>query len=613
MKKLLTSLIAASLALQCGAVCSFAATTVTVGEKQNLISEDFSGTDPLSTWTVEKGSGQYTDNAASASIVTDDTLNNYDLVEPYLKISNPSSQAYANNVTATKSFTVPSTGLVRASFKYSSDHGAANADIRLTDDNGNGIVIGSGAEGGTAPSTIVDGEEQTPKGSETNRVFVNTYSNGNWATSYAVGDAYIFDLGSTGWGKYWRNIEVVANTSSERVNTTIANQSISLGGGVYAVALTATAGSETTNILKGYLPEMGTFSKFTVMSKEYVSDGKETRLDDVSVDFEPVTVVDTSYLDLPINDTFDGTAGTLPAGWTSNLSENSDARYAKVSNENMGGNTAHLRIHKNDNNSWNEIDVDRAFEVPEGGALINISFDYLTANEAKGYGKKILLMNGTTEAVIVEHKPVNGNNVVLTDKDDTDSVNWPATVLGDELSQWRHFDFTINCSTAAQSGLGAGEYVLSFDNGELVKGKLRGGVTTLDKIRFTSDVTISSDVCVDNLKISKAGFESKAEYDVKMTKLAEGSTDPVVNGDSTTYNVGYIAETSGAFSSVIVEKKYGEVMGMPLGVNLTGEAAVKFGLQINGLKSADEIVGVYLSKRIVDLAAGTATAPKAIN
>lgn len=613
MKKLLTSLIAASLALQCGAVCSFAATTVEIGTAQNLCSDDFSGENPLSSWTVEKGSGQYTDNAAVASIVTDSSANSYDLIAPYLKISNPNSKAMANNVTATKSFTVPSTGLVRASFKYSSDHGAANADIRLTDDNGNGIVIGSGAEGGTAPSTIVDGEEQTPKGSETNRVFVNTYSNGNWATSYAVGDAYIFDLGSTGWGKYWRNIEVVANTSSERVNTTIANQSISLGGGVYAVALTATAGSETTNILKGYLPEMGTFSKFTVMSKEYVSDGKETRLDDVSVDFEPVTVVDTSYLNLPINDKFDGTAGTtLPSGWTSNA-ENNDMRYVKVSNEDMGGNTTHLRIHKNDNNSGNIINADRAFEVPADGALINISFDYLSANDQGAEGKKILLMKDSKDAIIIEHKSTYPGKVVLTDKDDSRDNTWPATLLGDETSQWKHFNFIINCSTVAQGGLGAGKYVLSFDNGDWVTGKLREDVTTLDKIRFTSDLYTYSDVCVDNLKISKAGFESNTDYDFEMTKPETGSTDEVVNGDSTTYNVGYIAETSGAFSSVIVEKKYGEVMGMPLGVNLTGEAAVKFGLQINGLKSADEIVGVYLSKRIVDLAAGTATAPKAIN
>ncbi|MGN0181598.1 MAG: hypothetical protein ACI4DP_04185, partial [Candidatus Ornithomonoglobus sp.] len=587
MKKLLTSLLAAALAVQCGAVCSFAASTVTVGEKQNLCSEDFSGENPLSTWTVVNGSEGYADNAASASIVTD--VNNYDLVAPYLKISNPTSNAMANTVTATKSFTVPSTGLVRVSFKYSSDHGAANADLRLTDDNGNGIVIGSGAEGINVPSKIVDGEEQTSKGSEDNRVFANTYSNGSWATSYAVGDAYTFDLGSTGWGKYWRNIEVVANTSSEGVNTTIAGQSITLGSGVYAVALTATAGSETTNILKGYLPTMGDFSKFTVMSKGWIADGKETRLDDLSVDFEPVTLVDTSYLELPINDTFDGTAGTLPAGWTSNLSENSDTRYVKVSNDAMLENTSHLRIHKEGENDWNEIQADRTFELPAEGGLININFDYLTANAQKGYGKKILLMSGTTEAVIVEHKYVTDNNVVLTDKDGTDSVNWPATVLGNEEIAWRNFNFTINCSNAELGGLGAGEYVVSLDNGEAVKGKLRGGVETLDKIRFTSDVGISSDVCVDNLKITKAGFESNSTYDVEMTKPETGSTDEIITDEGTTYNVGYTAEVKGAFSSVIIEKKYGIVKGLPLNVDLSAnEGTIIFGLQINGLTAEDE-------------------------
>lgn len=615
MKKLLTSLLAAALAVQCGAVCSFAAATVTVGEKQNLFTDDFSG--ELS-WDVTRSNTNY-GNAAQASIVTDSALNKNNLIAPYLKVSNSNNNATADTITLTKGFTVTETGIVRASFKWSSDVYMANADVRLTDDSGNGIIIGSATTDIetniiTAPVEI-EGETQTPYSGGKYCVYVCTKS-GDKYKSYALGEAYDNDLAifDTSFAEAWRNIEIVANTSSHRVNTTIAGRDISLGSGVYAVSMNHKVGSDKSNLLKGYLPEMDSFSKFSVMSKGYLFQvsGVETRIDDVSVDFEPVTVVDTSYLELPINDTFDGTAGALPAGWTSNLSENSDARYVKVSNEDMGGNTAHLRIHKNDNNSADKITVDRAFEIPADGALININFDYLTANEQKGYGKEIYLMSGDEKAVIVEHKHVNGDKVVLTDKDDTDSVNWPATVLGDELSQWRHFDFTINCSNAELGGLGAGEYVLSFDNGEAVTGKLRGGVKTLDKIRFTSDVNISSDVCIDNMTISKRGFDSNAAYDVAMIKPETDSTDVITTAEGTTYNVGYIADIEGAYNSVIIEKKYGILKGLPLTVDLSGNSgSVKFGLQINGLKAEDEIQNVYISKRTIDFNAGTATVPGA--
>ena len=826
MKKLLVSLISAAVAVQCCAVSGLAAWSVDVDSKETLYQTDFSGENELSTsWTVETGTEPYEDNVASASIVADNSVN-YDLVAPYLKISNPISSAMARTVKVTKSFTVPSTGIVRASFKYSSDHGAANADIRLTDDNGNGIVIGSGAEGADAPTIMVDGEEQSPKGSEYNRVFVNTHSNGNWGTSYAVGDAYIFDLGDNGWGKRWRSIEVVANTSDQKINTTIAGNNISLGGGVYAVAFTVTTGEASTNILKGYLPAMGNFSKFTVMSKGYTSNGKETRIDDVSIDFEPVIYIDdsefanwkgivwgeidpalsdqhasmliqsdasdmsdlgvgwtrffvgqsfnqdriesmvraanendvnilmnyikatgsteygtaeeeaaemeyltelvnkyksfTSYweigneqniawlnsdrdnaklenyakhlrdsyntikaadpnatvilgglseyyaedwvsafanitvdgqpaykycdevafhpyaetpvksnitgkdgsvervqsfvsamethwgtdmpvwitevgfhaesswninqtpgkvasedikaeyltevmnkihaelstaprpvmwyilhevgngdiagyglmknkisdygvsttelaayaameslvtvkrsaVELPVIDVFAEKAGTTPEGWSSNLGENSERKYVSISNEEAIGNTAYMRIHKDDGETWNEIQADREFQIPEGGALIDISFDYLVMCDSKGYGKKILLMNGDSTGIIVEHKYVDGNNIVLTDQEGLGGNNYPPTVIGNEESTWGHFNFTINCSNESIDGLNAGEYKLSYNGGSPIQGKMRDGITTLNKIRFTSAVGKNSDTYIDNLNIS---------------------------------------------------------------------------------------------------------------
>lgn len=658
MKKILISLLTAALAAQCGSVCGFARTIVTVGEQTTLFSTDFLTENELASgWNVETNTQtNYAKNAA-ASIVTDPSNNQKDLTPPYLKISHDTIDAanpqgyYANQITVTKNFNIPEnqTGIVRAAFKWSSDHAVANADLRLTDDNGNGIIIGSANKlsdttistepydvGGEtqipytktssteAPSTEAPASEtpatgdpsEQPEESESDGyycVYVRTVSGGSYLTTYALGEAYDNDLAQADkypedTVKVWSDVEIVANTSSVSVDTTIAGQNISLGSGVYAVAFAHEVYTAKSNMLKGYLPSgMGSFSKFTVMSKEFIQYGVETRLDDLSVSFQPVTAFD-SNTELPIYDTFDETAGTIPMGWKSSLTGNSDTTYVSISNEEVIGNKAYLKIHKGDN-ATDAISADREFELPSGGALINISFDYLVTADLMGYGKQILLMNGDTSGVIVEHKPESGDSIVLTDKDGLGGKNYDPTVLGNEARTWRHFDFAVNCSGIERCGLAPGCYALSYNN-QVITGKMRDGVTTLNKIRFTSAVVINSDTYIDNLRIFKLGFDNNDAYDVAMTKPETGSTMMVTKDEKTYYNVGYTATTEGAYSSVIIEKKYGMVMGCPLSVDLSGNSgAVEFGLQINDLNAEDEIYSVYISKRTVDLASKSATAP----
>ncbi|MGN0181600.1 MAG: hypothetical protein ACI4DP_04195 [Candidatus Ornithomonoglobus sp.] len=827
MKKLLASLLAAALTVQCGAVCSLAAWDVHADAKENLCQTDLSGENELSTgWSIVNINND-AENNAYAEIATESF---WDMMAPYLKIRNDNvTGAVHNQVQAIKEFTMPEgkTGVVRASFKYSSNHGNSNAVIRLSDSDNKGILIGSAyAVGADSEPVIIDGEEQNPQGNEANRIYVADLLGTGESASYALADGYIWDLGADGWGKMWRDFEIVANTSDKSINTTIAGSSITLGGGIYAVAVTTTLNEATTNILKGVLPaDMGSFSKFAIESGAWIQDGTETRIDDLSIDFEPITYINdtefanwkgvvwgeidpsltddnanklilsdaadmsdlgvgwtrffvgqnydqdriesmiraanekgvkvlmdyikktgsteygtaeeeaaemeyltelvnkyksfTSYweigneqnlawldsgrdsaklenyakhlrdcyntikaadpnatvilgglseyyaedwvsafaditvdgqpaykycdeaafhpyaetpdrqnerdgsvervrafvsamktswgtdmpvwitevgfhataswdinkapgkvasedikaeyltevmnkihaelgevqrpvmwyilhevgngdiagygltkkkiyeygvsktelaaytsmknlvtvkasaADLPISDTFAEAAGTIPEGWTSNLGENNDAKYVSISNEAMLDNTGYMRVHKNDGESWEEVQADREFKIPEGGALINISFDYLVMCDSAGYGKKILLMNDDTTGVIIEHKYEAGaNSVVLTDKDGLGGENYPATVIGDEVREWRHFNFTINCSDSELGGLPAGYYTLSYNNNEAITGKIRDGLTSLNKIRFTSAVGKNSDTCIDNLNIT---------------------------------------------------------------------------------------------------------------
>lgn len=868
MKKLLSSLLAAAVAMQCGAVSCLAAWKTDTVSKTNLCSADFSAANELSTWDTQTVVEYNADNAPVASISADSL---WDMTAPYLTVTNPTANSMADQKTFTKSFTVPAdqTGLIRTSFKFSNDHGAANADIRLTDDSGNGIIIGTGDEGQNSPPVYIDGELQQPYGNEPYRVYVVTKSGESYSTSYALGNAFTFDLGATGWGKMWRNVEVVANTTDKKVSTTIADRNITLGKGIYAVALTLTVGSETTtNILRGYLPEMGNFSKFTIMSKGWISNGVVTRLDDLSVDFEPIEYVNDaefanwkgvvwgeldealsdsyaktlilsdaadmsdlgvgwtrifvgrnynqsriesmiraahekgvkvlmtyikktgsteygtadeeaeemaylkslvnkykgitryweignepniswldsardsaklenyakhlrdcyntikatdesatvilgglseyysedwvsefakltidgkpaySYLDevayhpyrdtpqeslgrvtafkdamktswgielpiwiteigfhataswdkyvtpgkveteeikaqyltavmngihellssvqrpvmwyqihekgggvagygltqktvqefgvdkttlpayaamkglitekaesdaLPISENFSQAAGTLPNGWTSNLSGNTAERYVSISNDPLSYNTAYLKISKQDGKSADEITADRAFALPEYGGLISLSFDYVANGENKGYGKKIKLMNGDTDGIVIENGWFeNGNNIAaLGLSGDGDEP----TVLGDEVVDWRHFEFVINCSNETLGGLAPGEYTLSYNNNTALKGKMKNNLTSLNKIRFTSGAYVNADIGIDTLNISVKDVPSILE--ISTANAANGQANITFSSSKSSVkgDICIAAYKDNAFSRMVYMQK----------------------------------------------------------
>ena len=59
-------------------------------------------------------------------------------------------------------------------------------------------------------SEIVDGEEQKPYGNEGNRIYVADLLGTGESASYALGNGYTWDLGANGWGKMWREVEIVA-------------------------------------------------------------------------------------------------------------------------------------------------------------------------------------------------------------------------------------------------------------------------------------------------------------------------------------------------------------------------------------------------------------------
>ena len=818
MKKLLSSLLAASIAMQCGAVSSLAAWHGDTNGKTALCSIDFSKVNELETWEVKKTETEESDpDNAPVLAIGENSIQ--DMTAPYLTVTNPKQYTKADMIRATKSFT-PSeeNGIVRTKFKYSSNHGNSNADILITDDNGNGIVIGSAwwPLGNVGSPAYVDGELQQSVGNEQNRVYTNTISNGISSAAYAIGNSYYWDLGANGWGRMWRNIEVVANTSGKSVSTTIAGKDITLGKGVYAVADTVTLNSASTNIYKGYLPEMGAFSKFSIVTKSNVREGTQTRLDDISVEYEPLTYVNDSeyanwkgvvwgdfayeldadsaskiissdaadmsdlgvgwtrifvgagydqdrieslvraannkgikvlmtyikksgstvygtaeeeaaemaylsslvnkykgvtsyweignepnldwlnknkdsarlenyakhlrdcyntiksvdddatvilgglseyyatdwvnafteitvdgkpaykYFDeaafhpyadnpasaiskatafknavktswgempiwiteigfhamtdwnsnntpgkvaseevkaeylttvmnglheslgdiqrpvmwyilhekigngngyglvtksadehgvmknvlaayakmkslkpgaefaseLPINDTFDETDGTIPDGWSFNIAGSASEGSVGVSAVSLAGHEGYLAVKKNDTNSPHIVSAERSFNIPNNGGLINISFDYIAQGDKKGYGKSIVLMNDDTSGISIAAEPYNGINIVLSGYltgNDTDEK----TILTEEKEEWFKFDITVNCSNSVLSGLQPGEYTLSCNGGEALKGILKNGLTSLNKICFTSGVYVSSSIGVDNLSITE--------------------------------------------------------------------------------------------------------------
>ncbi len=813
MKKLLSSLLAASIMLQCGAVLSFAAWHGDTNGKTTLCSIDFSAEKELETWDIQKTENGYPDNAPVMAIGTDSVQ---DMTAPYLTITNLAG-GMADTIKAVKSFTpAEEKGIVRAKFKYSSNHGNANAGISLTDNDGNGINVGSTFWTGGGSPMYVDGELQQSVGNEANRIYTNTVSNGTSSAAYAIGNAFTFDLGANGWGKMWRSIELVANTSGKTVNTTIAGEDITLGKGVYAAAYTVTLNEASTNIYKGYLPEMGDFSKFSVQTHAWVGEGNVTRLDDISVGFEPLsyendseyanwkgvvwgdfaysldadtaskiipsdaadmsdlgigwtrifvgagydsdrieslvraannkgikvlmtyikrsgsTVYGTAedeaaemdylsslvnkykgvtryweignepnldwlrndrdnarvenyakhlrdcytaiksaddnatvilgglseyyaddwisafsaitvdgkpaykYFDeaafhpyadnpvlainkvkafkdavktnwgempvwiteigfhamadwnvnstpgkvaseeikaeylttvmngiheslsdiqrpviwynlherigggngyglvtksadehgvtktvlpayanmkslkpgaeyaveLPVNDTFDETDGTIPDGWTAGIAGGASEGSVGVSSAALINHEGYLSVKKNNTDNEHVIKAERNFNIPNNGGLINIRFDYIAQGDKKGYGKSIILMNDDTRGIFIDNGWYgNGNNIAVSDMQGSGSNEM--TVIGDEVDEWRSFDITVNCSDSVLSGLQPGEYTLSYKGGEALKGKMKNGLTSLNKICFTSGAYVKSSVGVDNLSITE--------------------------------------------------------------------------------------------------------------
>lgn len=289
MKKLLSSLLAASIVLQCGAVSSLAAYKGDTEEKTTLCSINFSEKNELDKWTVVNTNHGYPDNTPVLAVCADSVQ---DMVAPYLTVTNPTT-GMANTFTATRTFDKPEEmGVVRTKFKYSNDHGNSNATISITDDDGYGIVFGSSFWTGGGSEYTLDGELQKSYGNEANRAYIYTKSESSSSAAYAIGNTYTFDLGANGWGKMWRNVEIAANTSDGEISTTIAGNDITLGKGVYAVAYSDTLGNNTTtNIFRGYMPEMGAFSKFTISTQAWIGNGVQTRIDDLSVELEPAKYV----------------------------------------------------------------------------------------------------------------------------------------------------------------------------------------------------------------------------------------------------------------------------------------------------------------------------------
>lgn len=313
MKKMLTMLLAAVMLLQCGAVCSFAGWQPDTGNTQVIFSEDFSdyavgetvdGKDLYwpNGWTVTKQDGEFTvkayANAETEKAITDNnSWPNGPLRAPYLKLySVGAAKNTSQALTAEKTFSLPedTKGIVRTKFKYYVNHGNYSAAVKLTDENGKGIIINTAWGGGASSEPVyVDGELQSPFGNQNCRIYVRDLLGTGNSASYALGNSYTFAYVD------WNCFEIVANTTDKKIVTTVGGSEISLGGGIYAVALTAVHvdadGNKlppSTNILKGVLPsDMGKFSKFSMSTPAWLENGNYACLKDVSVEYTPVTYV----------------------------------------------------------------------------------------------------------------------------------------------------------------------------------------------------------------------------------------------------------------------------------------------------------------------------------
>lgn len=287
--------VAAALVLQCGAVDVSAYGWETDSEgTQTLLSDDFSGekvegaTDGETQlyypkeWTITKNNSGKTIKAY-ADVATE---SNGSLTAPYFKIYNKGgSKDFCENIEATRSFTIPEgSGIIHASFKYSVDHSNYCPAVKLTDDNGNGVNIGSEWHSQIANVTV-DGDVQSDKWSGQAMIVRNILG-----LSQADSNKKSLSIGSgDSWDpKYWRTIDVVVNTTGRRVNAKVGDKTVNLGSGFYAVGVVST----DTYVVKGILQqETGTLSKFTVKSPGWFSEGSEVRIDDVSVEFTPVKYV----------------------------------------------------------------------------------------------------------------------------------------------------------------------------------------------------------------------------------------------------------------------------------------------------------------------------------
>ncbi len=292
----LSALISAALIWQC-AFAAFAGWEPDAENTYDAYSTDFSDYVPgeivgdkqlnqPAGWTFEKSNSSW-ELKAYADIVTDSVGSMPGV--PYLRLYNNGEQKLSESIRAKKEFELPDegVGIVRTKFRYSTNHGNYAAGVGITDSNGKGVNISSGWAGSwETDGGAVDGESQTTYGSGQWRLFVSDLLGTGNSGNFSIGTA----SGSDDFT--WRNFEVVVNTSEEKLATEIAGQNITLGGRVYAVAMTS---GGATNILKGNL-RLGTgkLCNFTLSTPGWFQ-GSEVRLDDVSVEYTPIIYIDNRF------------------------------------------------------------------------------------------------------------------------------------------------------------------------------------------------------------------------------------------------------------------------------------------------------------------------------
>ena len=285
-----------------------------------------------------------------------------------------------------------------------------------------------------------------------------------------------------GENNWWRHYDVVANCSDKELE----------GYAPGEFKLTYNAGLTDEKVVTGTL-----LNNATTLDKVRFGSPCGWQAGTVGVDNFKVTVIPAgakSATELPINDKFTETDITIPNGWASNLTENTDNAYVKTSSATLGDSRAHLEIKGGVSDAGTKTMADRAFELPESGALLTISFDHY--GTLKGYGKAISLMSGNTTALKIDHQWVNNGNYISVDND----------ILHGENDWWRHYNIVVNCSDAEIDGYTPWQYKVTHNAGLSDEGVVTGTVTadvaTLDKIRFESPAWRNGIVGVANLKIT---------------------------------------------------------------------------------------------------------------